>query len=726
MAPSENDEFGLDSDDDADLLALADDINDDDLIALVDEVDTRGTKRKSAEADGRPTKRVALDFPCAETALTRTFGFKTFQLKQKQVISRILGGDSATVVFPTGGGKSLCYQIPALVFSDIDAGSRGKGENGITLVVSPLIALMKDQVDALIRRGVKAATLDSSKSREEYLLTCEMLRNGELKILYCAPERLNNEGFVEQMKYVRGGVRLLAVDEAHCISEWGHSFRPDYLKIARFAHEISAERVICLTATAAPRVASDICRAFNIDESEGLFRISTYRPNLQLLAESGKTKEELYPSLFKFLKDNRGATIIYVTLQKQTEELASELRRQGFKARSFHAGMDTGTKTQLQDEFMRADDLVIIATIAFGMGIDKASIRNVVHFNIPSSLESYSQEIGRAGRDGKLSRCIFYVCGEDLHLREMFARGDLPSRESLRGLLQDIFHTTNVSVPVGGEIRTSHYEQEREFNIRSTTLKNVYAQLELTHNLIRATTPVYTKYTYKASSRYDSVLASDKSAAAAAIKKHGRKAKIWYNIDIDSLTISRLPRADIIRKLNDLDESGVIELKSAGVQNVYKITQPLPRTGPAIEKYVDQIYEMMEKREQDALNRTDHMLQLITSKTCFSRALAQHFGDDLPGGKMECGHCTWCMTKIAVVQQIPSPVTFNFPAFKAILDHVPDRDDARFLARIAFGITSPKATTMKLSKHPIFGSMADHSFMDLFHAFTRECTIDGK
>ncbi|CAL3968406.1 unnamed protein product [Diplocarpon coronariae] len=717
MAPQTKEEkeegeedFDLSSGDEAGLLALAD----------------NASKRKASDDLVQPPNRIR--YQSALNVLTKHFGMNKFRLKQEQVISRILGGESAAVIFPTGGGKSLCYQVPALAFAEEDglAGVREDG-HGITLVVSPLIALMKDQVDALVRRGIKAASLDSSRSREEYTTTCGLLRRGELKILYCAPERLNNEGFIEQMRYVRGGVRLLAVDEAHCISEWGHAFRPDYLKVSRFANEIKAERVVCLTATATPRVASDICKAFNIDESAGLFRTSTYRENLQLLAESGKTKKDLYPKLFKFLKNNPGPSIVYVTIQKQTEHLAMELRREGFIAKSFHAGMDSAAKMALQNEFMRRDDLIIVATIAFGMGIDKANIRNVVHYNLPSSLESYSQEIGRAGRDGMNSKCMFYVCGEDLHLRELFARGDLPSRESIRRLLEEIFDPKNTALPVDGELKFAHYAQEREYDIRSTALKNVYAQLELSYDLIRATTPLYTQYQYEAGPSYDSTIARDKSPAAIAVKEFAKRAKKYHNIDIDAAANKyRLDRKIIIRKLNDWDSTGAVELKPKGVVNVYKILKKLPKKTEDIEKLVDEIYSIMQQREQDALRRSNDMLQLITAEACFSKSLAIHFGDDLPGGKMECGRCTWCSTHKAIVQQAPPPVQFNQNAMEAILQQVPDRDDPRLLAKIAFGISSPRVTALKLSKDPIFGSMWDHDFMKLLASFTSACTSAKK
>ncbi|PQE33110.1 hypothetical protein CJF32_00007676 [Rutstroemia sp. NJR-2017a WRK4] len=731
---SADDDYGFSSGDEADLLDMVNEVEAATSFqgiagAQSQEIPQSHKRKASSEIVLQLSKKLATEetpriFESAVSALKRHFGLQSFRLKQEQVISWILHGKSAAVVFPTGGGKSLCFQVPALAFEEEDRrlGARDKRAHGITLVVSPLIALMKDQVDALTRRGIAAASFDSTKTREEYIQTVDAMRNGDLKILYCAPERLNNEGFVEQMKHVRGGIRLLAVDEAHCISEWGHSFRPDYLKIARFSDEIQAERVVCLTATATPRVAQDICDAFKIN-NDGLFRTTTYRSNLRLLAESGKTKEELFPKLCAFLRANTGSTIVYVTLQKDTEKLAAKLRHEGFTARAFHAGMDTPTKTKLQDTFMRSDSMIMVATIAFGMGIDKDSIRNVVHFSIPSSLESYSQEIGRSGRDGKPANCIFYVCGEDLHLRELFARGDLPSRTSVHNLLNDIFDGTNSKLPVGGQIKTSHSTQQREFDIRATTLSNIYAQLELTHGLIRATTPMYQKYSYTINeAKYMAKLASDTSPAAKAIELLAKKASKLHHIDIEEATmILKVERKDIVGKLNEWNDEQVIDLRVSGVINTYKVLQKLPQKPAEIEKLGDALHKTMTDRETAALHRTEQMLQLIIGKACFSKTLAQHFGDDLPDGRKECGHCQWCISHEPIQVQLPPPVPFNKLAFKQILEKIEDRDDPRFLARVAFGISSPRVTTMKLSRDPIFASMEDHEFMDLLKAFEKAC-----
>jgi RecQ family ATP-dependent DNA helicase len=362
---------------------------------------------------------------------------------------------------------TLTLQIPAIAFSDKDAetGIRGPSDGGITIVVSPLIALMKDQVDALQKLGVYACAMDSTKSRNEFLQIQQDLREGRVKILYCAPERLNNEGFVNSLKYVRGGVRLVAVDEAHCVSEWGHSFRPDYLKVARFVREIQAERVICLTATATPSVAKDICKAFDIEES-GMFRTTMYRPNLRLLIKPTSNVQEKYPLLFKFLKQNPGPTIIYATVQRQTIELANDLREQGFNAVHFHAGETVEYKTRIQDDFLGSNNMIICATIAFGMGIDKPDIRNVVHFDIPSSVEGYSQQVGRAGRDGKPSNCLFFVCPEDFYLRDVFVFGDLPSMESVQRFIDALCSPENVCKRPGETFDVSHYSQGRDFDIR--------------------------------------------------------------------------------------------------------------------------------------------------------------------------------------------------------------------------------------------------------------------
>src|SRR5262245_11327918 len=331
--------------------------------------------------------------------LAEHFGFDTFRPGQEQVVEALLAGRSALAVFPTGAGKSLCYQLPALLL------------DGVTLVVSPLIALMKDQIDFLARRGIEAARLDSSLDASDQRDISERLRAGSLKLLYVAPERFNNERFLGQLARTR--ISLFAVDEAHCISEWGHNFRPDYLKLAERARELDAERVLALTATATPAVVADIRAGFGIEERDAVVT-GFYRPHLTVLTTPVAAGER-DGRLVERLRERRpGSTIVYVTLQRTSLRVAALLAAAGLPARSYHAGMSAEERVAVQEWWTGSPRAIVVATIAFGMGIDKADVRYVYHYNLPKSLESYSQEIGRAGRDGAESVCELLACPDDL------------------------------------------------------------------------------------------------------------------------------------------------------------------------------------------------------------------------------------------------------------------------------------------------------------------------
>ncbi|HEX4590413.1 MAG TPA: ATP-dependent DNA helicase RecQ, partial [Gemmataceae bacterium] len=361
--------------------------------------------------------------PEPRDVLRETFGFPDFRDGQRTVVDRLLMGKSVLAIFPTGGGKSLCYQLPALML------------DGLTLVVSPLIALMKDQLDFLKTRKVPAARLDSSMTLEEVRKVYADLRAGTLKLLYVSPERLANERFLQTLRSLK--ISLLAVDEAHCISEWGHNFRPDYLKLAALAKDLRVGRVLGLTATAPPAVAGQIAAAFGID-ADDVVRTGFYRPNLTLHLTPCQPHQadEL---LAKRLADRPpGATIVYVTLQRTAEAVAKRLCEQGVPARPYHAGLDSELRHTIQDWFMAAPRAVVVATIAFGMGIDKANIRYVYHYNLPKSLENYAQEVGRAGRDGAPSVCEVFVCPQDRIALENFIYGDTPTLDAVRSVIADV------------------------------------------------------------------------------------------------------------------------------------------------------------------------------------------------------------------------------------------------------------------------------------------------
>lgn len=309
--------------------------------------------------------------------LQNVFGYNHFLPGQEEVLENLFGSCSALAILPTGGGKSLCYQIPAIIFP------------GLTLVVSPLIALMREQAQKLVAKGVAAAHMDSLQSATEMRSLRKSLSEGKLKILFVSPERFNNEVFLSLLKSLE--ISLFVVDEAHCISEWGHNFRPDYLRLSHFARECKAVYRLGLTATATERVANDIIQRLNISP-ESVVRKNFYRSNLVLNIWCCPTDIEKREHLVDFLrKRERGPTLIYVTLQRTSEELAYFLVGNGFQAQPYHAGLSEEQRTATYDWFVHACNPIVVATIAFGMGVDKPDIRYVYHYNLSKSLEVSGQ-----------------------------------------------------------------------------------------------------------------------------------------------------------------------------------------------------------------------------------------------------------------------------------------------------------------------------------------------
>ena len=366
------------------------------------------------------------DSDLIRVTLKNFFGYDSFKGDQEKIIKHLTGGGDCFVLMPTGGGKSLCYQLPALVMS------------GTAIVISPLIALMKNQVD-LLRGFVNgdesvAHFLNSSLSRQQLDEVREDLLSGRTKLLYVAPESLTKEENVALLKEIE--ISFYAVDEAHCISEWGHDFRPEYRRIRDIVDQIGRKPIIALTATATPKVQSDILRTLGIPDAE-VFKSSFNRPNLYYEV---RDKVEPEKDIVKFIRQNPGKSgIIYCLSRKKVEELASLLGINGIKALPYHAGLDAKTRAENQDKFLMEEIDVIVATIAFGMGIDKPDVRFVIHYDIPKSIESYYQETGRAGRDGQEGLCIAYYSYKDIQKLEKYMQGKPVAEQEIgRQLLAEV------------------------------------------------------------------------------------------------------------------------------------------------------------------------------------------------------------------------------------------------------------------------------------------------
>jgi ATP-dependent DNA helicase RecQ len=637
--------------------------------------------------------------PTPADVLRDTFGLSEFRPGQEATIGHLLAGHSAAAVFPTGAGKSLCYQLTALLLP------------GVTLVVSPLIALMKEQIDRLKARGVPAERLDSTLGIDEVRSVMSDLRSGRLRLLYVAPERFNNERLREALRRLR--VSLFAVDEAHCISEWGHNFRPDYLKLAYFARLCGAERTLALTATATPQVLDDICKGFGI-APECAVRTGFHRPNLRLLVTPIAAAERDALLLRRLRERPRGPTIVYVTLQRTAEEVAGRLSAAGVPGKFYHAGMEDADRAAVQEWFAASDEAVVVATIAFGMGIDKANIRAVYHYNLPKSLENYSQEIGRAGRDGLPSACEVFVCPNDLNRLENFVYGDTPTAGAVGGLVRGLFAQ-------GDEFDVSIYDLSNEHDVRPLVVNTLLTYLEL-DGYLAGGTPFYANYAFQPLAASGQILArfeGERRQFLATVFRQARKAKTWFYLDPDAAAgAAGAPRERVVRALDYLAEQGLLTVKADGVRQRYRRLR-VPKDLDALAVH---LHRRTLEREAREVARLNGVMEWAGHHGCQASRLGAHFGEPLAE---PCGRCSWCLNGQKPAHLLPRPAAVIDPDVwrqaEALRRARGDLlREPRALTRFLCGLSSPRLSRNKLTSERLFGALDHVPFADVLRQASGE------
>lgn len=634
--------------------------------------------------------------PELEKTLLAHFGHAEFRPGQRQVVEALMAGHSALAIFPTGGGKSLCYQLPALLLE------------GLTLVISPLIALMKDQVDALLVRGIATARLDSTLNAMELASVFRQIEEGSLRLLYVAPERLANEKFVERMKGVN--IALVAIDEAHCISEWGHNFRPDYLRLAKIVRKWRIPRVLALTATATPDVARDIAKEFRITR-ENRVVTSFHRPNLFLQITPVKASERIALLVEKLTVETRFPAIVYVTLQETSESVAAHLQRAGIRARAYHAGLADDVRSEVQQAFMLDAIEVIVATIAFGMGVDKANVRSVFHFNLPKTLENYQQEIGRAGRDGLPSHCEMLACGDDIRVLENFILGDTPTRHALLEL-------TGHFLRQGQEFSISRYDLSRSHDVKTIVLETALIYLEKA-KVLEPAGSYYTKFEITFTHGEGRALSGHSEGRQRFLQKllacgtkrgqWSRKLTITMNEAVKMLEESR---EKILRNLKLLEEAGDIVLVPKGIRHSYRLLGSAAEHTPA--SLADWLHPFFTEREAADMKRLKSIVALAETTQCLTSRLLLHFGEKIP----PCGHCANCVSS-KVRKKLPqsrlTPISLEQVAL--IRDLIEEKEPAlrssRQLAKFLCGLQSPALQRDRLTRHDAFGMLAHLPFSDV-------------
>lgn len=588
-----------------------------------------------------------------QQSLKITFGFEAFREGQEQTITQLLSGHSTLSIFPTGSGKSLCYQLTSLHLPHL------------TLVVSPLLALMKDQLEFLASKGIKAASIDSTLKGNEAQTVMSAVRDGDIKVLMVSVERFKNERFRQFIESVP--VSMLVVDEAHCISEWGHNFRPNYLKLPSYCKALNIPLVLLLTATATRKVKQDMAVKFSIDDKH-IVQTGFYRPNLDLTVLP-VTLAHKNNQLEKIIKTQQGAGIVYVTLQHSAETVAQYLTQQGVNACAYHAGFDSDKRSQIQLDFMQGKIQVIVATIAFGMGIDKSDIRFVIHYDLPKSIENYSQEIGRAGRDGLLSQCFTLANLDGLNTVENFVYADTPEFSSIDMLLNII----------KSEVITNAYESQIEgkwelqisqlstaVNIKQLPLKTLLVQLELA-GVIEPKYAYFADFKIKLLHPEGDILNrfnDERKDFLQRIFNATQFKKVWGSLNFDSLLQDKsIERNRVIAALEYLQEQQFIVLETKGMTEVFKVNLN-ELSDPSLCQNLSHYFKSNEEKE---IKRIATLVRFFELETCLTVSLARYFDDtsfddnrlNNTNSEPKCGHCSVCRGQVAILKhshaKIPWP-----------------------------------------------------------------------
>lgn len=641
-----------------------------------------------------------------ENVLKDYFGYSSFRNGQDTAVMSILSGGHTLVVMPTGGGKSLCYQLPAIM------------ADGLVLVISPLIALMKDQVDALNKIGIPATFINSSIPAQEIRNRLVGIAENKYKLAYVAPERLKNKQFVEFLKQIK--LAFLAVDEAHCISEWGHDFRPAYLSISKIFEEIPHIPVIALTATATPEVREDIIESLNMDGAERIIK-GFDRPNLSYKTEICENKLDRICEICS--EQTEGSIVIYCGSRKRVDSISQGLKDKGVYNSAYHAGMTVEHRRIVQDKFIGGKERVIVATNAFGMGIDKSDVRKVIHADLTQTLESYYQEAGRAGRDGRPSECIMLFYPTDRRLQEFFINSTFPSVGDINRIYNTLYDINSVALGQRSEkpVLLDSAQIANRAGMPALIANSVLSLLERYEIIRKGSAHITARIKFTTSKErmieyFNHSEGEKRDILEALLRSISSEAfNDMVEFDLNSFLLKYNLSMDGFRKYaRSFINSRMMILEMPGAAGGYNLL--LERMRP---ESLPIDYDALLERRSNAIEKLNMVQRYAETKKCKRNYILEYFGEPVPGKCGQCSSCTGSKNKDKAAST--KQAFLNAQILKSVYE-INSKFGKTIMTDFIKGIKTAKIRHYKLNKARYFASCSDFSARDIRYGIDNAIT----